>query len=180
MKATFFLILLSLSCLVSLAHCHGGSRYDLLGKLIEAQRLRRESESYSSSSSSSEVSMSEEYSPVYMGPQDGLKDGDLIQALPGQPNGVNLDQYSGYVTVDPTAGRALFYYFVESQVNSSSKPLVLWLNGGPGCSSLGSGAMMELGPFRVNSDSETLSYNEYAWTNCEYIAPTNSLVIFLV
>ncbi|WJZ83835.1 hypothetical protein VitviT2T_003480 [Vitis vinifera] len=158
MKAAFFLILISLTCLVALVQCHGGSRYDLLGKLMQAQRSKRQSEGHSIES------MSTEYSPVYMGSQDGLKDGDRIQALPGQPNGLNLDQYSGYVTVDPQAGRALFYYFVESQ-NSSSKPLVLWLNGGPGCSSLGSGAMMELGPFRVNGDGNTLSYNEYAWSN---------------
>ncbi|KAK9184127.1 hypothetical protein WN943_024473 [Citrus x changshan-huyou] len=41
---------------------------------------------------------------------------------------VKLDQHSGYVTVDAKAGRALFYYFVES-ANSSTEPLVLWLNG---------------------------------------------------
>ncbi|KAJ0084277.1 hypothetical protein Patl1_30129 [Pistacia atlantica] len=38
---------------------------------------------------------------------------DKIIALLGQPNGINFNQYSGYVTVDPQAGRALFYYFVE-------------------------------------------------------------------
>ncbi|KAL2460222.1 Serine carboxypeptidase 24 [Abeliophyllum distichum] len=83
--------------------------------------------------------------------------------MPGQPK-VNFSQYSGYVTVDPTAGRALFYYFTESE-DPSSKPLVLWLNGGPGCSSIGSGAMTELGPFRVNPDGKTLLYNQYAWNN---------------
>ncbi|KAJ0935736.1 putative carboxypeptidase D [Helianthus annuus] len=49
----------------------------------------------------------------------------------------DFDQYSGYVTVDPNNGRALFYYLAESPVNSSTKPLVLWLSGGPGCSSFG-------------------------------------------
>lgn len=67
---------------------------------------------------------------VYIGPQDGLKDADAIESLPGQPQGVDFAQYSGYVTVDPTSGRALFYYFSESPQNSSTKPLVLWLNGG--------------------------------------------------
>lgn len=90
---------------------------------------------------------------------------DRIDALPGQPDGVNFNQYAGYVTVDPKAGRALFYYFVESPQHSATKPLVLWLNGGPGCSSLGYGAMEELGPFRVNSDGKTLFHNEYAWNN---------------
>ncbi|KAF7831573.1 serine carboxypeptidase II-3 [Senna tora] len=69
--------------------------------------------------------------PYFVLPQEGMRENDRISALPGQPynNGVDFDQYSGYVTVDPIAGRALFYYFVESPYNSSSKPLVLWLNG---------------------------------------------------
>lgn len=36
---------------------------------------------------------------------------------------------------------------------------------GPGCSSLGFGAMKELGPFRVNPDGKTLSRNKHAWNN---------------
>lgn len=99
--------------------------------------------------------------------QQGLKSADKITSLPGQPKGVNFDQYSGYVTVDPSAGRALFYYFAESQKDASTKPLVLWLNGGPGCSSIGGGAMTELGPFRVNPDGKTLWLNEYAWNSCK-------------
>eukprot|EP00253_Pinus_taeda_P028270 PITA_28270 len=87
----------------------------------------------------------------------------LPQGLPGQPAGFKFRQHSGYVTVDAEAGRALFYYFAEATQNSYNKPLVLWLNGGPGCSSLGFGAMAELGPFRVNPDGRTLSDNPYAW-----------------
>ncbi|KAK7306708.1 hypothetical protein VNO77_44663 [Canavalia gladiata] len=103
------------------------------------------------------------HSSAYVATQEGLRHLDKIVALPGQPYGVNFDQYAGYVTVDPKAGRELFYYFVESPYNSSAKPLVLWLNGGPGCSSLGFGAFEELGPFRVNSDGKTLHSNKYAW-----------------
>ncbi|KAJ0593032.1 putative carboxypeptidase D [Helianthus annuus] len=102
-------------------------------------------------------------SQVYMGPQGGLKDADKISSLPGQPAGTDFDQYSGYVTVDPDHGRALFYYLAESPINSSTNPLVLWLTGG--CSSVGGGAMLELGPFRVNADNTTLSHNKYAWNN---------------
>ncbi|KAK9077155.1 hypothetical protein SSX86_005491 [Deinandra increscens subsp. villosa] len=108
--------------------------------------------------------VTDEYSPVHTAPQDGLADLDKISVLPGQPEGVNFSQYSGYVTVDPNAGRALFYYLVESPTDSSTKPLVLWLNGGPGCSSM-IGAMSELGPFRINSDGKTLFMNDYAWSN---------------
>ncbi|KAK3032219.1 hypothetical protein RJ639_036149 [Escallonia herrerae] len=70
------------------------------------------------------------YSPVYIGPQDGLMQADKIDSLPGQlDGGVDFDQYAGYATVDPKAGRALFYYFVEFPQSSATNPLVLWLNG---------------------------------------------------
>ncbi|XP_003576614.1 serine carboxypeptidase II-3 [Brachypodium distachyon] len=97
--------------------------------------------------------------------QTTLKAADKIAALPGQPDGVSFSQYSGYVTVDEANGRALFYYLVEAAGDAAAKPLVLWLNGGPGCSSFGYGAMIELGPFRVNSDNKTLSRNKHSWNN---------------
>ncbi|KAL0437131.1 UNVERIFIED_CONTAM: Serine carboxypeptidase II-3 [Sesamum radiatum] len=121
--------------------------------------------SISSSDSWSQLHAQREYSPVFLTSQDGQMQADKISTLPGQPDNVDFDQYSGYITVDPQAGRALFYYFVESPTNSSTNPLVLWLNGGPGCSSFGFGAMEELGPFRVNSDGKTLFRNNYAWNN---------------
>ncbi|KAH9774214.1 serine carboxypeptidase-like 45 [Citrus sinensis] len=85
---------------------------------------------------------------------------DRITALPGQPE-VGFQQYSGYVTVDEKKQRALFYYFAEAETDPASKPLVLWLNGGPGCSSLGVGAFSENGPFRPNG--QVLVRNEYSW-----------------
>ncbi|KAL5706189.1 hypothetical protein ACHQM5_024390 [Ranunculus cassubicifolius] len=95
-------------------------------------------------------------------PQEGLKKNDKIEKLPGQPN-VKFSQYGGYVNVDEKAGRALYYYFAEADHLKQSKPLLLWLNGGPGCSSVGYGAMQEIGPFRVHRDGKTLFQNPYAW-----------------
>ncbi|XP_061352666.1 serine carboxypeptidase-like 40 [Gastrolobium bilobum] len=94
--------------------------------------------------------------------QDGMKEKDRILRLPGQPQ-VKFSQYGGYVTVNKLAGRAFYYYFVEAQRSKETLPLLLWLNGGPGCSSLSYGAMQELGPFRVNSDGKTLHINRYSW-----------------
>ena len=62
-------------------------------------------------------------------PQEGLKEKERIERLPGQTQ-VNFSQYGGYVTVDKSAGRALYYYFVEAQYSKESFPLLLWLNGG--------------------------------------------------
>ncbi|KAK4379732.1 hypothetical protein RND71_001594 [Anisodus tanguticus] len=60
-------------------------------------------------------------------PQEGHKEKDWIEKLPGQPP-VKFQQYGGYVTVNESAGRALYYYFTEAE-NSKSLPLLLWLNG---------------------------------------------------
>ena len=54
--------------------------------------------------------------------------------------------YSGYVDASPT--KHLHYVFVEAETDSASKPVVLWLNGGPGCSSL-EGFFYEHGPLVV-------------------------------
>ncbi|KAF3672465.1 Serine carboxypeptidase-like 46 [Capsicum annuum] len=85
---------------------------------------------------------------------------DKVIKLPGQPQ-VGFQQFSGYVTVDDKKQRSLFYYFVEAETDPASKPLVLWLNGGPGCSSLGVGAFSENGPFRPRG--QVLVKNEHSW-----------------
>lgn len=55
---------------------------------------------------------------------------DKVSKLPGQGFNVNFENYAGYVTVNEESERALFYWFFEAVDDPSSKPLVLWLNGG--------------------------------------------------
>ncbi|XP_039124050.1 serine carboxypeptidase-like 42 [Dioscorea cayenensis subsp. rotundata] len=93
---------------------------------------------------------------------EGYSEEDLVIKLPGQPH-VSFKQYAGYVDVDEKAGRSLFYYFVEAQEKPHHKPLTLWLNGGPGCSSMGGGAFTELGPFFPRGDGRGLRINEESW-----------------
>ncbi|KAI3776957.1 hypothetical protein L1987_46749 [Smallanthus sonchifolius] len=89
--------------------------------------------------------------------------GELIKALPGQPSNYSVNQYSGYIATNKDHGRSLFYYFIEAaSPNHSSLPLTMWLNGGPGCSSLGFGAFMETGPFRIGEDG-LLVLNQHSW-----------------
>ncbi|KAJ8424775.1 hypothetical protein Cgig2_008843 [Carnegiea gigantea] len=88
---------------------------------------------------------------------------DLVVGLPGQPR-VSFDHYAGYVTVNASHGRALFYWFFEAADKPQKKPLVLWLNGGPGCSSIGYGEAEELGPFFPQRHGEPLlKLNKHAW-----------------
>ncbi|XP_028211889.1 serine carboxypeptidase 24-like isoform X2 [Glycine soja] len=91
---------------------------------------------------------------------------DRISALPGQPR-VAFSQFSGYVTVNEQHGRSLFYWFTESPTSPQNKPLVLWLNGGPGCSSVAYGASEEIGPFRINKTGSSLYLNKYAWNRAQ-------------
>lgn len=97
---------------------------------------------------------------------------DRITSLPGQPNNVDFEQYSGYVTVNESAGRALFYWHIEAPKSRQpeSRPLLLWLNGGPGCSSVAYGGSEEIGPFRIKSDAKTLFFNPYAWNKCKSLS----------
>ncbi|XP_062162831.1 serine carboxypeptidase-like 31 [Alnus glutinosa] len=87
---------------------------------------------------------------------------DLVTGLPGQPD-VDFRHYAGFVTVNETNGRDLFYWFYEATTQADEKPLVLWLNGGPGCSSVGYGATQEIGPFIVDTNGNGLKDNPYSW-----------------
>jgi len=53
--------------------------------------------------------------------------------------------------------------YVIVLLTSASSHVICSNGAGPGCSSLGFGAMLELGPFRVNNDNKTLSRNMHAW-----------------
>lgn len=70
-------------------------------------------------------------------------------------------QFSGYLDIPNSGGKSLHYVFVESQNNPETDPLVLWLNGGPGCSSL-DGFFYEHGPF-LFYEGNSLQPNPYAW-----------------
>ncbi|XP_057731364.1 serine carboxypeptidase II-2 [Arachis stenosperma] len=88
---------------------------------------------------------------------------DKVGKLPGQSFDIKFQHYSGYVTVNEEAGRALFYWFMEADQDPQTKPLLLWLNGGPGCSSIAYGEAEEIGPFHINPDGKTLYLNPYSW-----------------
>ncbi|XP_028775540.1 serine carboxypeptidase-like 31 [Neltuma alba] len=92
----------------------------------------------------------------------GVSNEDLVTDLPGQPH-ADFRHFAGYVTVNETNGRALFYWFYEAITNPQEKPLVLWLNGGPGCSSVGYGATQEIGPFLVDTNGQGLRFNNFSW-----------------
>jgi carboxypeptidase D len=59
----------------------------------------------------------------------------------------------------------MFFWQVEQSHTADRSRLVIWLNGGPGCSSE-DGALLEIGPYRIHSGGKLErnpgSWNEYA------------------
>ncbi|EFP76336.2 hypothetical protein PGT21_011218 [Puccinia graminis f. sp. tritici] len=69
-------------------------------------------------------------------------------------------QYSGYLDISET--KHLFFWFFESRDRPESDPVVLWLNGGPGCSS-STGLLFELGPCNVRDQGKSTEPNPHGW-----------------
>ena len=71
------------------------------------------------------------------------------------------EQEWGFVNVRPKAHMFWWLYYTTADVTTYyDKPLVIWLQGGPGASSTGYGNFEEIGPV----DSKLKSRN-YTWVN---------------
>jgi serine carboxypeptidase-like clade 2 len=99
---------------------------------------------------------------------------DRITSLPGLSPLPSYPMYSGYVNVDAAADRNLFYWLVTAATDSPSTPLVLWLTGGPGCSSLFALTSEHGFAFPSVQDPTQLELNPYSW-NQVGSATTNSI-----
>ncbi|KAG9136611.1 hypothetical protein Leryth_020278 [Lithospermum erythrorhizon] len=72
----------------------------------------------------------------------------------------NLSHHAGYYQIQHSYAAKMFYFFFESR-NSKKDPVVIWLTGGPGCSSE-LALFFENGPFKI-SNNLSLEWNEYGW-----------------
>ncbi|KAG6909590.1 hypothetical protein DXG01_016629 [Tephrocybe rancida] len=81
----------------------------------------------------------------------------------------SVKQYSGYL--DVADDKHLFFWFFESRSSPADAPLVLWLNGGPGCSS-STGLLFELGPCSIANQGHNTTFNPHSWNS-------NANIIFL-
>ncbi|RDX39751.1 alpha/beta-hydrolase [Lentinus brumalis] len=69
-------------------------------------------------------------------------------------------QASGYG--DLTSNESIWFWFFAARKNSDTAPLSIWLNGGPGSSSM-IGLFQENGPCRITNDSSGVTLNPNSW-----------------
>ncbi|KAF0697805.1 Aste57867_11520 [Aphanomyces stellatus] len=73
-------------------------------------------------------------------------------------------QASGYIKLPHKVDDHYFYWFFESRDRPATDPLVLWLSGGPGASSL-LALLTSNGPCFVGADGNSTTPNPHSWTN---------------
>jgi serine carboxypeptidase-like clade 2 len=87
-----------------------------------------------------------------------------VQQLPGLA-ALAEAQFTGYLPTGVNdSAPLLFFWLMESRSIPDKDPLVIWLQGGPGCSG-GLGLFWELGPYRVHQDKATLYKNADSWNS---------------
>lgn len=92
----------------------------------------------------------------------GAKEEDLVKSMPDCGDTLPSKWYSGYLNVTKT--KALHYIFIEStSEDAKNDPVVVWFNGGPGCSSL-LGMFAEHGPFIIDDGESVIKPNPEPWT----------------
>ncbi|CAI8028490.1 Probable serine carboxypeptidase CPVL [Geodia barretti] len=103
--------------------------------------------------------------PLFLTPY--IEKGEIDQAreLSKVPTIQGLDSYSGFFTVNASSNGNMFFWFFPSQSGQTSAPLLLWLQGGPGGSSL-FGLFVENGPLYVAKNGSVFR-RDITW-NKEY------------
>jgi carboxypeptidase D len=94
------------------------------------------------------------------------------------------DMYAGLVParddLDPQDDASLFFWLFENDNATHQDALVVWFNGGPGCSSLDAGLLFEMGPVTTplhragydnsrEGNTAPLQLNRYAWLHSSNI-----------
>jgi carboxypeptidase C (cathepsin A) len=98
---------------------------------------------------------------------------DAVLSLPGVRGPLAERHYAGTVLIHPETDSRLFYWFVEGRAvlegaDPADVPLIVWLNGGPGASSL-TGLLIEgVGPLLLQESGE-LTPNPNSWHQLAHV-----------
>ncbi|PGH26431.1 hypothetical protein AJ80_01929 [Polytolypa hystricis UAMH7299] len=78
------------------------------------------------------------------------------------------ESYAGSLPNTPSGNSTLFFWFFPSDNPRASDEIVVWLNGGPGCSSM-IGLLQENGPFIWRPGTYAPVRNMYSWVNLTHM-----------
>ncbi|XP_014210206.1 venom serine carboxypeptidase-like [Copidosoma floridanum] len=85
-----------------------------------------------------------------------------------------IESYSGYFTVNKEYNANLFFWYCPAENNRESAPIVLWMTGGPGSTSM-LGLFAENGPFTVTAN-QTVEMRKHSWTRNHHMLYLDSPV----
>ncbi|POM79271.1 Serine protease family S10 [Phytophthora palmivora] len=88
-------------------------------------------------------------------------EGGPVQNLPGLDPAAKVTQHAGRIALHDSDNNMIFYWHFQAAKEPDKAPLLIWLNGGPGCSSL-QGLFLGNSPFKLVNDS-TIGKNEHSW-----------------
>ena len=76
------------------------------------------------------------------------------------------ESYAGTLSINGNSsnGNQLYFWFFPSENPAACDEITIWLNGGPGCSSM-DGLLQENGPFLWQSGTYSPYPNPFSWTN---------------
>jgi carboxypeptidase D len=88
-----------------------------------------------------------------------------VESLPDIPEDFMSEMYSGLMPINENdTSRALFFVFQPRVGGDPVDEITIWLNGGPGCSSL-EGFFQENGLIRWTWGMYAPAINPYSWVN---------------
>lgn len=86
---------------------------------------------------------------------------DRVLSLPEMGNFDTYGAFSGYIDIADTS-KKIHYLFFEAQNGDENAPVLIWFNGGPGCSSM-LGFMQENGPYKLESGGTKFHKSAHSW-----------------
>ncbi|GAB4842925.1 Serine carboxypeptidase-like 48 [Ancistrocladus abbreviatus] len=88
----------------------------------------------------------------------------ISQLVVGDSDGTSIEDFghhAGYYRLPRSKDARMFYFFFESRNKKTDDPVVIWLTGGPGCSSE-LALFYENGPFHI-ANNLSLVWNDFGW-----------------
>jgi len=91
---------------------------------------------------------------------------DRVTKVPGWGDKYTGAMYSGYIPINASCNSSMYYWALEKEGGSEAgvTPILLWLNGGPGASSITGLLTENIGPYQITGEN-TFAYNKHAWTD---------------